>query len=146
MQATASEECIFAANNVAEMPYQGEPVRHRGAIVVVLTKRILFVVLNTFSIALLAFISGLYLSLRQGEDPLALVFTYFAGMAFLLIGLLLLLLARYLRVSSLALVLPFAALAYTDPRVGPGSQHAANRFRPLGCGLHQHLALPDDCI
>lgn len=78
-------------------------------------ERILFVVLNAVVVALLAIHFLLYSSLHEGEDPLGLIITYPAAVAFLITGGLLIVLRRFLRISALGLALPFIAILYTLP-------------------------------
>ena len=73
-------------------------------------KPILFITLNVFSIFWLGTIFNLLLHVLGGEDPIALLGILTADIAFVIIGILLLILNRYYRIPVINMVLPFCAI------------------------------------
>ena len=77
-------------------------------------KRILFVGLNLFLILVLAVLVLVYVTIYTGEYPIVLLATWPADLAFVIIGVLLIVLSRFFRISVLNQALPFIALAYAS--------------------------------
>ena len=73
-------------------------------------KSALFVVLNLFFIGWLIVIFEMLLRVIHGEDPLALLEILVADIAFLIAGILLIILKRYYHISAINWALPFIAI------------------------------------
>ena len=73
-------------------------------------KSALFVVLNLFFIGWLIVIFEMLLRVLHGEDPLALLEILVADIAFLIAGILLIILKRYYHISATNWTLPFIAI------------------------------------
>jgi len=73
-------------------------------------KPILFVALNAFFIAWLAVTLEIFLSVIQGEDPLALLGIMLVDIAFLIAGILLFILNKYYPILLIGRILPFIAI------------------------------------
>jgi len=75
-----------------------------------LWKPILFVTLNVFFIVWLGVILEMLLRVVNGEDPLALLGIFVADIAFLITGILLVVLNRYYHISAASRAIPFIAV------------------------------------
>ena len=73
-------------------------------------KAILFVTLNVFFIVWLGIILEMLIRVIGGDDPLALLGIFVADVAFLVAGILLVILNRYYHISVANRVIPFIAL------------------------------------
>lgn len=73
-------------------------------------KPILFVALNVFFIAWLGIILETLVRVLHGEDPLALLGIIVADIAFLIAGILLVILNKYYHISLTGRILPFIAI------------------------------------